>query len=91
MLLDPLLQLLGMKQLRHPTQVGFDGKTLVLGAPRTTLDILCWGVLLTKALVGQRDRLSIIPSGQWAKDFVRLVGGGPGPIHHLARLIDQPR
>ena len=79
MLLDAMLQLLGMKQLRHPTQVGFDGKTLVPGAPRTALDILCWGVLLTKVLVGQRDRLAIIPSGQWAKDVVRLVGGGPGP------------
>jgi hypothetical protein len=54
MLLDAMLQLLGMKQLRHPTQVSFDGKTLVPGAPRTALDILCWGVLLTKALVGQK-------------------------------------
>src|SRR6266545_7961800 len=90
MLRDPMIQLLGMKQLGHPTQVRFDSKALVPGTASTALDVLRRGLLFTKALVGQRDRLAIIPARQPAKEVVRLVGSGPGPIDHLAFVVDQP-
>jgi rhamnulokinase len=84
-----MLQLLGMEQLGHPTQVGFDRESLVPTPASTALDIERRGIFFTKALIGKRDGLTIIPTRQRAKDVVRLVGGGPAPIDDLTRIVDQ--
>lgn len=86
----PMLQLLGVKQLSHPTQVRLDGAPLVPRAPFTTVAVRWWRVLCAHAPIGQGNRLTIIPQRERSQGSIGCIGGGPGPVDHGARIVDQP-
>src|SRR5689334_2815872 len=90
MALDAMIQLFGMKQLGHPTQVRFDGEALIPRAALTQFDVVRRSVLFPQAQVSQSNRLALVGCGQGSKDVVRLIGRIPGPVDHLTRVVDQP-
>ena len=86
-----MVQLLGMKQLGHPPQIRFDREALIPRVAFTAFDVGWWRVFLTQAQIRQRDRRSIILSGQRTKNGIGLIGCIPGPIDNLTSIVDQPR
>src|SRR5215212_1482635 len=90
MALGAMIELFGMKQLRHPTQIGFDGEALIPRAALTQFDVARLCVLFPQAQVCQRNRLTIIPTCQRSKDVVGLIGSVPTPVDHLTSVVDQP-
>jgi hypothetical protein len=60
MALDAMIQLFGVKQFSHPTQVRFDREALIPRAALTQFDVARWGILFAQAQVCQRNRLTII-------------------------------
>src|SRR5215211_3577845 len=68
MALDAMIQLFGMKQLRYPTQVRFDGEALI---PRSTFAAVNVGrrrIFLAQSQISKRDRLAVVGSRQGSKD-----------------------
>ena len=90
MLGDAMIQLFGMEQLGHPTQVRFDRKALIPGPALTILEIVLRRVFFAKAQVRERNRFAIIPNRQGPEGVVTLIGWQPSPIDHFARIVDQP-
>ena len=78
MTLDPMIQLFGVEQLGHPTQIRFDRKALVPRPALAALDIERRRVFLAQAEVGQRNRLAVIAGRQWTKDVVGTTCSGSG-------------
>jgi len=91
MALDTMIQLFGMKQLGHPTQVRFDREALIPRSTFATVDVGWWRVFLAQSQVGKRDSLALVADRQGAKDIIRLIGPIPCPVDHLTVVIDQPR
>src|SRR6266516_1051225 len=90
MLLNAMIQFLRVEQLRDPAQVRFDREALVPSATLAEFDVTRRSILLAKALVGQRNRLAVIPGCQLSKGVITLIGRQPSPIDDLARIVDQP-
>src|SRR5260221_9615631 len=90
MTLDAMKQLLGMKQLGHPTQVRFDGEALIPGSTFTAVDVGWWRIFLAQTQVGKCDRLAVIAHRQGAKDIIGFISRIPRPIDHLTVVIYQP-
>ena len=91
MLFDPMIHLLGMKELSHPTEIGFDAEALVPPPALTALDVLGGRVFGPQALVSQCDRLAIVGGRQRAKDVVMFVGRRPAPVNYLAGIVRSAR
>src|ERR1051325_1614137 len=90
MALNPMIQLLGMKQLSYPTQVGLDRETLVPRTTFTAVNVRCRRILFTKAQISQSNRFAIITSRERTKGVIGLIGSRPSPIDHFTRIVDQP-
>jgi hypothetical protein len=60
MALNSMIQLFGMKQLSHPTQIGFDREALIPTAALTQFDVPRRGILFPQAQVGKCDCLAFI-------------------------------
>src|SRR4029078_11894863 len=85
-----MIELFGMKQFSHPTQVRFDREALIPRAALTQFDVARRGVLFAQAQVGKRNRLASISGGQRGKHVVTVIGRVPCPIDHLTCVVDQP-
>jgi hypothetical protein len=90
MTLDTMIQLFGMKQLSHPTQIGFDGEALIPRVAFAAVDVGWRRIFRAQAQVSQRYRFTVVGCRQGAKDVIRLVGSIPRPVDHLTRIVDQP-
>src|SRR6185295_14691440 len=64
MALDTMIQLFGMKQLGHPTQVRFDREALIPRSTCATVDVGWRRILFAQAQVSKRDRLAVVAHRQ---------------------------
>src|SRR5438477_12690225 len=85
-----MIQLFGMKQLGYPAQIGFDREALIPTSTLTQFDVARRRILFSQALVGQRNRLAVVPDRQRPKDVITLVSRVPRPIDDFTLVIDQP-
>src|SRR5439155_12805881 len=87
---DAMIQLFGVEQFGDPTQVGFNRKAFVPRPTLTEFDVTRRRVFFPKALIGQRNRFTIIAAGEGPEGIVVLIGRQPTPIDDLALVVDQP-